>query len=150
MSTGERTEILFGRCVDDFLTHDGFFLTEKAVHEMENQYIVEVSVPGFSRDELELSVEKDLLILRGYRKYQVKQLLLRRSYRNLVFQRSFVLPSNVSLQSIHAQMVTGLLRVFCPKQQSLSSSSRAQFPIYRRIKVSQDGESRKGLWRLFE
>ena len=150
MHSEEREEILFGRCVDDFLTHDGYFLTEKAVHEMENQYIVEVSVPGFSRGELELSIEKDLLVLRGYRKYRVKQFLINRSYRNLVFQRSFVLPSNVSLPSIHAQMVTGLLRVFCPKNQSLSLSIKSQFPIYRRIKVSQEGEKRNGLWRLFE
>jgi HSP20 family protein len=68
-------------------------------------------LPGVAQSELEISVDKDVLTLRGERK------LARKGERvNGPFSRSFSLPKTVDVEKIQARLQDGVLTLTLPKR----------------------------------
>jgi HSP20 family protein len=88
------------------------------VVERGDAYLLKAEVPGVAPQEIELSVENDVLTLRGERKYDNEE--TRDGYRRVErrygsFTRSFVLPKGTNLDSIEAKIESGVLTVTIPK-----------------------------------
>lgn len=88
------------------------------VVEREEAYLLVAEVPGVNPNEIELSVENDVLTLKGERKSENEE--QRDGYRRVErrygsFSRSFVLPQGTHLDNIEARVESGILTVTIPK-----------------------------------
>lgn len=87
------------------------------VSETEAGYVISLEVPGFRRDEIEISVEQDTLTVSGeYAKTeQGQEGEPRHARRAGRFVYSTLLPKRVEAEKITAALADGVLRVSVPK-----------------------------------
>lgn len=99
------------------------------IYENKDQIVLEAELPGMNRDDFELSVENNVITLRGERQFEKKDdsdnyHRVERSYGS--FTRSFTLPQTVSADGATAEYRNGVLRVTLPKREETKA---------RRIKI---------------
>lgn len=88
------------------------------IAEQDDQYIVKVELPGVHKDDVKITLESNILTIRGEKK-QEKEITednyhrVERSYGS--FQRSFTLPTTVKADKIDAGVKDGILTVSLPK-----------------------------------
>ena len=83
-----------------------------------NHFAVQVAVPGFTQDEIEIEVGQDSLTLRGEKKEQEKedeQGWMRREFSYGKFERSVVFPSELQSEKVEATIKHGTLYITLPK-----------------------------------
>ena len=89
--------------------------------EGEYAYHVEVDLPGISKEDIEIKVEDNTLVISGERK--VKEEIKEENYYKVesrfgTFSRSFSLPEEADIENIHAESTDGVLEVVVPKLES--------------------------------
>ncbi len=89
------------------------------IFETEDQIIVQAEVPGMGRKDIELSLENNVLTLKGDRKFQKETKeesyhRIERSYGS--FTRSFSIPAMVNEDKIRADYNDGVLSISLPKR----------------------------------
>jgi len=94
------------------------------IREKPNAFLIHADLPGISREDIELSVENNVLTIKGERKLEKRQenkgaLRLERYCGS--FSRSFTLPNNANLNKISAQCCNGVLEIEIPKMQVSSA-----------------------------
>src|SRR5947209_4523308 len=104
------------------------------IYENKDQIVLEAELPGMSREDFDLSVENNVITLRGERHFEKKEDTdnyhrVERAYGS--FLRSFTLPNTVTAEGANADYRNGVLRVTLPKREETKA---------RRIEVS--GESK--------
>jgi len=90
------------------------------IYESKDHIVLEAELPGMNRDDFELSVENNVITLRGERQFEKKDETdnyhrVERSYGS--FTRSFTLPQTVSAEGATAEYRNGVLRVNLPKRE---------------------------------
>lgn len=88
------------------------------IAEHENEYIVKVELPGIAKDDVKITLESNILIIRGEKKHEkeIKEEDYHRIERSFgSFQRSFTLPTTVKSDKIDAAYKDGILTVSLPK-----------------------------------
>ena len=90
------------------------------IYENKDQIVLEAELPGMKRDDFELTVENNVITLRGERSFEKKDETdnyhrVERSYGS--FTRSFTLPQTVSAEGAIAEYNNGVLRVTLPKRE---------------------------------
>jgi len=90
------------------------------IYENKDQIILEAELPGMNRGDFELTVENNVITLRGERNFEKKDDTdnyhrVERSYGS--FTRSFTLPQTVSAEGATAEYANGVLRVTLPKRE---------------------------------
>jgi HSP20 family protein len=86
--------------------------------EQENEYVVKMELPGVNKDEVKISLESNILTIKGEKKQEKEEQSknlhrIERSYGS--FQRSFTLPTTVKSDKIDAVFKDGVLSVSLPK-----------------------------------
>lgn len=76
----------------------------------ENKYRVEVAVAGFCKNELEVEVKENTLVLSGKSKNDESENFVHKGIANRAFKRSFELADTVEVQS--SELTNGMLKVF--------------------------------------
>jgi len=102
------------------------------IFENKDQLILEADLPGMKREDINLSIENNIVTLHGERKFEKKAEgdsyhRVERSYG--AFTRSFTLPQTVSAEGAEAEFKNGVLRVSFPKREEIKA---------RKIEVSGD------------
>ncbi|MFL6209906.1 MAG: Hsp20/alpha crystallin family protein [Pyrinomonadaceae bacterium] len=105
------------------------------IFENKDQIVLEAELPGMNREDFELTVENNVLTLRGERRFEKKDEAdnyhrVERAYG--AFTRSFTLPQTVSAEHATAEYKNGVLRVTLQKREEVKA---------RRIEIG--GESAK-------
>jgi HSP20 family protein len=75
-------------------------------------------VPGVKEDDLEITLERHLLTIKGVRRFEARaeeQVVLGRSYG--AFTRSFELPDGLEEEKVSAGLEAGVLTIRIPKQE---------------------------------
>jgi HSP20 family protein len=90
------------------------------IFENKDQIVLEAELPGMSREDFDLSIENNVITLRGERRFEKKDdsdnyHRVERSYGS--FTRSFTLPQTVSVEGATAEYRNGVLRVSLPKRE---------------------------------
>ena len=90
------------------------------IREEENAFVVDVEVPGVSREDLNVELDRGTLTVRGERKFASDE-TTKKSYRRVeryygAFARSFSLPDNVDADNIAADLHDGILELRIPKK----------------------------------
>ncbi len=88
------------------------------IAEQENEYIVKMELPGVNKDEVKISLESNILTIKGEKKQEKEEKKknlhrVERSYGS--FQRSFTLPTMVKSEKIAAIFNDGVLSISLPK-----------------------------------
>lgn len=84
--------------------------------EDDNQYLIEVEIPGFADKDIDVKVENDLLIISSKdRKEEKDRKYLTRERRDRKFARTFTLPKDVDTDNIKANVKNGILTLNIPK-----------------------------------
>ena len=117
----DRMNRLFGdqylRRDDDVSSH-GTWVPPVDIYETENHDLVlKAELPDMSREDIEVTVENNVLTLRGTKKLpaDVKEEQFRRIERSYgTFSRSFTLPNTVDAGKVSAEYKNGLLTVKLP------------------------------------
>ena len=105
------------------------------IYENKDQIVLEAELPGMKQEDFELTVENNVITLRGERRFEKfddadNYHRVERSYG--AFTRSFTLPQTVSAEGATAEYQNGVLRVTLPKREETKS---------RRIEISTEGTS---------
>lgn len=120
MKFDSRKKILPSIFNDDFFTNlfEGNSLSAANIVENNDEFRVELSLPGFNKDEFNIEVEKNVLIISAKQKSKKEdkeERLIREEFRSSSFSRSFVLPDSVDMEKISAQYNDGVLKLSIPK-----------------------------------
>ena len=86
--------------------------------ENDHAYEVKAELPGIAKEDVQLTVENNVLTLSGERKFEkdVNQENCHRIERSYgAFSRSFTLPSRVDAEKVEARYENGVLTVVVPK-----------------------------------
>jgi HSP20 family protein len=103
------------------------------IYENKDNIVLEAELPGMKREDFDLSIENNVITLRGERRFEKQDdgdnfHRVERSYGS--FARSFTLPQTVQTDEVAAEYRNGVLRVTMPKREEVKA---------RRIEVA--GES---------
>lgn len=90
------------------------------IHETANEIVVQAEVPGVEKDQIELSLENNVLTFKGERRFEKDTQednfhRIERAYGG--FSRSFSIPTTVDESRISADYKDGVLTVTLPKTQ---------------------------------
>ena len=90
------------------------------IFENKDHLVLEAELPGMTRDDFDLSIENNVVTLKGERKFEKKDEgdnyhRVERAYGS--FTRSFTLPSTVSSENVKAEFNNGVLNVSFPKRE---------------------------------
>jgi HSP20 family protein len=94
------------------------------VHEDADHFYVEAELPGFAKDEIDITLEDGVLTLHAQRKEEVKQggserqpLHIERRWTR--FERSFTLPAAVNEATVRAALNDGMLQITLDKREEV-------------------------------
>ncbi len=118
------------------MTH-GAWAPSVDIFEDKERLILEAELPGMSRDDFDISVENNVITLKGERKFEKKTEgdnyhRVERSYGS--FTRSFTLPQTVTADGATADFDNGVLRVALPKREETKA---------RKIEITGSGSDAK-------
>lgn len=88
------------------------------VYELPNEYLLTAEVPGTKAEDLELTIESGLLVIKGRRSETngVPDERFRRQERfRGTWQRTLSIPDRVRKEGLKAEIVDGVLRIHLPK-----------------------------------
>ena len=102
------------------------YLPPMDIEEEEGQYMVTLSVPGYSQDQLEISLEDDVLQIQGALKSENesaetvsgRKFHLRERHMNR-FSRSLRLPAGIEGNKVGAKYDKGVLTLTVPKPEEV-------------------------------
>jgi HSP20 family protein len=108
------------------------------IYENKDQIVLEAELPGMKREDFDLSIENNVITLRGERRFEKKDESdnyhrVERAYGS--FTRSFTLPQTVQAESVTAEYRNGVLRVVMPKREEVKA---------RRIEIAGEANEAKG------
>jgi HSP20 family protein len=111
----------------------GGWLPSVDIFENKENLVIEAELPGMQREDVDVSIENNVLTLKGERKFEKKDEgdnyhRVERSYGS--FTRSFTLPQTVTSEGATADFSNGVLRVTLNKREETKA---------RKIEIS--GES---------
>jgi HSP20 family protein len=94
------------------------------IYESKDQLVLEAELPGMKREDVEVSIENNIITLRGERKFEKQEESdnyhrVERSYGS--FTRSFTLPNTVTAEGAAADFSNGVLRISLPKREEIKA-----------------------------
>ena len=122
------------RAFDDEGIARGSWSPNVDIYENKDQIVMEAELPGMKREDFDVSVENNIITLRGERHFEKKEdsdnyHRVERAYGS--FTRSFTLPNTVSSEGASADYSNGVLRVTLPKREETKA---------RRIEIKTEGQ----------
>lgn len=94
------------------------------IHEEANSYIIDAEIAGINPDNVDISMEKNVLTIKGEHKQEEEKKeknYIRRERVIGSFSRSFVMPNDTDAGNIKARYENGILCIEIPKQQKSAS-----------------------------
>ncbi len=85
----------------------------------EDSFIVELAVPGYSKEEISINLEQQILKISAEAKENgtADNKFLRREFSLSGFDRSFTLPKSIDNEKISADFRDGILKITLPRKQ---------------------------------
>ena len=115
---------------DRWFNFDTFNQTFPAVNtiEKDNQYLLEIAVPGMDKKDFEIEIQNDLISISSISK-QEKEVndnlnYNRQEFNYNTFHRTFSLPKEVDQSKINAIYSNGILTITLPKLKEVISKSK--------------------------
>ena len=97
------------------------------ITETDAQFEVELAVPGLSKEDFKISLEKDVLSVSAEKKTETgdeNKKFTKREYSFNSFSRSFTLPESADHSKIEADYTAGVLKLTIAKKEEAKFQSR--------------------------
>lgn len=105
--------------LDSFLSpiiYNSYDFKKENIEETEKEYNIELVLPGIDKNNLELNIEKDNLIL----SYKMNNNKKGYSYVK-EFTKSWILPKDIELNKINAKYDNGILKIIIEKTKEIET-----------------------------
>jgi HSP20 family protein len=89
------------------------------IYENANEYVIKADMPGITRENLEVMIEKDELRIRGTVDAPDKGNLKYAEYRLHNYYRSFTVGESIDREKIQASLENGVLTLTLPKSEAV-------------------------------
>ena len=89
------------------------------ISESENQFLLEIAVPGKSKSDFKIEINKEILTIGLETENEISEndpLYNKKEFDYSSFQRSFTLPDSVAVDQIDARYTDGVLKLVLPKK----------------------------------
>ncbi len=96
------------------------------VRENNDEYVVDVDLPGVARDAIDISVADNVLTIKGEKKLNESddmQHVYRCEIWSGSFQRTLSLPKAIDADGVSARMADGVLTITLPKREEVKARS---------------------------
>lgn len=129
----------FPGLLEDILGNDNFFRRDFAqfvpavnIAESGEHFTIELSAPGFGKEDFRIEVENYTLSISGEKKNEAAEgkTYTRKEFGYGSFKRVFTLPQTVDTEKIHAKYENGILEII------ISKKDEAKAKPVREIKIS--------------
>jgi HSP20 family protein len=117
--------------IENFLGEDilprehAAFVPAVNLSEEKDKFVIELSAPGFEKDNFKLEVNEKALTISGMHKSEkesAEKNFTRKEFSYGSFQRKFILPEGVNEEAINAKYENGILNISLPKKQEETKS----------------------------
>lgn len=120
---------IFGSNISRFFGSDGFLDHGPRVNivESNDDFRLEMQVPGFDKKDLKIEMVDDTLTIRGEHTEEQQNedtRWTRREFSRTSFERSFVMPQSVKADAIKADYMNGVLKLTIPKSEEAKPKTR--------------------------
>jgi HSP20 family protein len=113
-------------------TGDGAWIPAADIVETDGAYVIEVELPGVRREDVDVNLNGNELVVTGEVKERKREGLFRHRTRRVgEFEFRVALPGNLLDGDIEASLAYGVLKLYVPKAESTKSS---------KITVSESGD----------
>jgi HSP20 family protein len=100
---------------DSRLDQPSYSIPRANILEEDHEYVVELFIPGVSKEEIKIELNNDLLIVSAETKKEQEVKYQTREFNYDTFKRSFTLPEDVKVDDITAEYLNGILKIALPK-----------------------------------
>ncbi|MCX7829737.1 MAG: Hsp20/alpha crystallin family protein [Acidobacteria bacterium] len=120
MALQNQLDRLFGETLERGTRGDldfGSWMPPVDLREENDKLVLEMELPGLKKDDIEVSIENNVLTIKGERKFEKEEKKenyhkIERSYGK--FSRSFSLPATIKPEGIDAALKDGILTLSLP------------------------------------
>jgi len=101
---------------DDWLDSEGELTVD--VYQTDKEIVIQSAIAGVEPEDLDISIEKDMVTIRGKREKQFEEKEKNYFYQECYwgrFSRKIILPAEVNSSKINASMKNGILCIRIPK-----------------------------------
>jgi len=104
------------------------------VFETEKNFKIEVLLPGFSKEDLQMNYHKNLLTVKVSKEEkeenaQVEYKYEHREFGTFNFEKQFKVPNSVNVEAIGAKFENGILNIFLPKKEEALEKSPIEIKV---------------------
>ena len=89
------------------------------VYENSSEILLIVDLPGISKDDLQIDLDKDQLTIEARRRVAHEHRPHSQEFRPLDYRRSFAIPVGIDRDKVDAELKSGILRLRLPKSDAL-------------------------------
>jgi HSP20 family protein len=128
----------FGNLFGDFLNEfpvaarsfgqELFAFPQTNIHETPEAFHLELNIPGRSKEDFKIQVEKGLLTISYEKKEESEQTeeykTIRREFEYKSFKRSFTVDDKIDVEGIQAKYEQGILKLLLPKKEESKPNAR--------------------------
>jgi len=101
------------------------------IAENENDFRIELSVPGYSKEDIRINVQKNVLVIRSEKSKEQENEVkyVSREFGTCNFERKFILPKQVNTENITATFNNGILEITLPKKEEVAEKTAVEVAI---------------------
>mgnify|MGYP002277069378 CR=1 FL=1 len=89
------------------------------ISENDAEYKLELGIPGFRKEDIELSIHDNRLIISGQNQNKTSLEYQRQEFNHSTFKQTYDLPGDVDKEHINATCKNGMLEIFLPKKRNV-------------------------------
>lgn len=123
----------FNDVFDNFLKEEKVsWMPAVNIMERENDYKIDLAVPGLDKKDFNIEVENNMLVVSGERKeekVEEKDKVTKREFHYGSFKRSFTLPETADEEKINASYNNGVLTVSIAKKEEAKQKAKRQISV---------------------
>lgn len=129
----------FPGLMEDFLGNDPFFKRDFAqyvpavnIAEAADHFSIELSAPGFGKEDFKIEVENQALTVSGEKKSENAEegkTYTRKEFGYGSFKRAFSLPQSADTEKVDAKYESGILRVIISKKEEAKAKPAREIKI---------------------
>lgn len=84
--------------------------------EEKDSYVAKADIPGFTKENIDISVENNILTIKGEQKEEENKSYIRKERKYASFSKSIQLEKDIDSNNIKASMKNGVLELILPKK----------------------------------
>ncbi len=108
----------------DTPNYENFSIPAVNIQEKNTNFVVQLAVPGLSKENFNIEVEDDILKISAEvtseneeNKTEDETKFTRKEFNYKSFKRSFTLPENINVENVNASYENGVLEITLPKKE---------------------------------